>query len=349
MKNVLYITNIEAPYRTLFFNELGKYCNLTVLYERRKSDCRDISWTNGINENFRTKYLDGFNIRHEFSFSTRIFNIISEGYDTVIIGCYNSLVQICAIIAMKLKGIRFIINLDGEQFIGTNWKSKIKKLILNNSIYYLVAGKKAGISLEKVIGGKIIVPYFFSSINDKELKINARTNIKRNNKVLVIGQYFDYKGMDVALQVARKDTSILYEFVGMGMRTDLFVKEMGIIPKNVTIIPFLQKHDLNLKYQNMGMLLLPSRQECWGLVVNEAASFGMPIVSTLGSGAAVEFLSDRYSHFLAKLGDSDSLYECVKKCLLSDNSEYSSYLKNMSGKYSIEKSVNAHIRLIEHL
>ena len=32
---VLYMTNYPAPYRVEFFNELGKYCDLTVSYEER--------------------------------------------------------------------------------------------------------------------------------------------------------------------------------------------------------------------------------------------------------------------------------------------------------------------------
>lgn len=33
LKKVLFITNIPAPYRVVFFNELGKKCDLTVIFE----------------------------------------------------------------------------------------------------------------------------------------------------------------------------------------------------------------------------------------------------------------------------------------------------------------------------
>ena len=46
---------------------------------------------------------------------------------------------------------------------------------------------------------------------------------------------------------------------------------------------------------------------CLRLVVNEAASFGTPIVSTWGSGAAMEFIGDDYPQFLAKPADAGSL------------------------------------------
>ena len=35
MKKILFITNIPAPYRIDFYNELGKYFDLTVLFEAK--------------------------------------------------------------------------------------------------------------------------------------------------------------------------------------------------------------------------------------------------------------------------------------------------------------------------
>ena len=96
------------------------------------------------------------------------------------------------------------------------------------------------------------------------------------------------------------------------------------------------------------MLVLPSRQECWGLVINEAASFGTPIVSTWGSGAAVEFLADKYPQYLAKPGDSESLYHCIRSLVNSkDQQEYRQYLLQKTKQYSIERSVEAHRYVIE--
>ena len=35
LKKVLFITNIPAPYRIDFYNELGKHCELTVVFEAK--------------------------------------------------------------------------------------------------------------------------------------------------------------------------------------------------------------------------------------------------------------------------------------------------------------------------
>lgn len=343
MKKVLYLTNIEVPYRVRFFNELAQHCDLTVLYESRASGSRNKIWAKSETICHRVEYL-----RSRMDI-TGILKQISSGYDAIIIGCYNSRVQMLAILLMRLLRIPYIINLDGETFLeGRTFKNRMKRFFLSGAEKYLVAGEKAAVSIKSVSENKTIIPYYFSSLSEKEVgeHKSIAASCERENTILVVGQYFQYKGMDIALEAARMDPSLHYKFVGMGSRTKQFLQEHSI-PDNVEIIPFLQKPDLEKEYQSCAMLVLPSRQECWGLVINEAASFGMPIVSTWGSGAAVEFLGDDYPQYLAEPGNGESLYQCI--CALRDASDkktYSDFLLEKSKAYTIEASVQAHIRAL---
>lgn len=347
MKKLLYITNIAVPYRIKFFNELSKYCELTVIYEREFSKNRDECWTNSIEINYNIEYLNGFKINNEYSFSFKILKYLNKSWDNIIISCYNSLVQIFAITILRAKGIPYIISLDGETFIHNGLKDKIKKFVLKDALKYMTAGEESAKSLSKIIGKKeSIFPYYFSSMTIKELNRSIPA-VRRDNYVLVIGQYYPYKGMDIAYKAACKDSSIRYKFVGMGKRTNLFIKDVKYIPNNIEIIPFLQKDDLEKEYMKCGLLLLPTRQECWGLVVNEAASFGTPIVSTWGSGAALEFIKNSYPQYLAKVNDADSLLSCIKRCLSAkDNNSYGTYLKNKNLNYNIEHMVKEHVKIL---
>lgn len=352
MKKILYITNIEVPYKVRLFNELAKRSNLTVLYERKRSKNRDASWTCSEPIKYHIEYINGFAVGNEYSFSFKILKYVFSKYDSIIISCYNSPVQMLAIVVMRLLRIPYVLSVDGEPFLEKNSiKARIKKFFLHGATKYLAAGQKSADSLAKVTNEIPVVPYYFSSIYKTEMNehlCKAKLQ-KRNKTVLVVGQYFDYKGMDIMLEVARKNTTIKYKFVGMGKRTEKFIKEkQADRDKNVEIIPFLQKEELEKEYISCAMLVLPSRQECWGLVINEAASFGMPIVSTWGSGAAVEFLSDNYEEFLAKPGDVDSLYDAVQALFqYSEISEYSEFLIQKSQEYSIQHMVEAHCKILE--
>jgi glycosyltransferase involved in cell wall biosynthesis len=275
---------------------------------------------------------------------------LTGDYDAIVVGCVNSPIQILAMGWMRLLHIPYILNLDGEIHMGAGLKKHLKLAILKGASTYLVAGKTAAGSLQRILPEAEIVPYNFSSLTEAELasRETAVYGGERSDTVLVVGQYFDYKGMDVALEAARMDPSISYKFVGMSGRTELFRRECGVDAlSNVEVIPFLQKEELNREYQICSMMVLPSRKECWGLVVNEAASFGTPVVSTWGSGAAVEFLSEECPQYLAEPGDAASLLEAIRRMQSCGEQEaYGRYLQKKNRDYCIETICRTHLKVV---
>lgn len=351
---VLYISNIEVPYRTKFFNLLGKECDLTVLYERKQSSNRDATWTSSEQSTYKKEYLSGIKYGNERIFSFSILKYIFGKYDKVIVGCFNNPVQMLAILAMKITHREYYVNVDGKTFdTGNPIKRAMRRFFLRGAKAYFCAGEKASDGLREFVGeDKAIYPYLFSSMNEKELLEKERTKAQeRNNKILVVGQYEDYKGLDIAAQVAKQTPNLNYTFVGMGKKDKEFkayLDNQGI--QNIEVISFLQKEDLEELYGTYGILILPSRQECWGLVINEAASFGMPIVSTWGSGAAEEFLSPQYDKYLAKPEKVDELKRCVEELTGSteqEKEEYSIYLYNKNKSYFIEENVSCFVKGLE--
>lgn len=74
----------------------------------------------------------------------------------------------------------------------------------------------------------------------------------------------------------------------------------------------------------------------------------MPMISTYGSGAAVEFLADEYDSLLAEQCDTTGMTNCLRLVKNYDKS-IEDYLKSKSQKYSIEKSVSEYIRCLERI
>ena len=65
---ILYLTNIPSPYRVDYFNELGKYCDLTVLFEIQSSTERDKSWKSYKAENFKGIVMGGIRTRFDAAY-----------------------------------------------------------------------------------------------------------------------------------------------------------------------------------------------------------------------------------------------------------------------------------------
>ena len=353
MKKVLYVSNIEVPYRSEFFNQLSEKVDLTVLYERKKSSNRDKKWSESVKSNFKTVFLGGIKYKNEYSISFKIIKyVFSKKYDKVILGCFNSPSQIIALLLLRLFHKEYILNLDGEYFFdGKGIKKAIKRFLLKGADQYLIAGEKSACNLSKYVPKSKIHVYYFSSLTKNELEENSkRINSNENDSVLVVGQYFDYKGLDIALDVAKLNQKIKYKFIGSGNRSGLLTqKVLEMHLDNIEIIPFLQKNNLYEEYQKCKCLLLPSRKECWGLVINEAASFGCPIIASSGSSASVEFLSEKYDIFLVEPNNAQLLYNCIDNLFNMNKKElniYRRYLINKSKEYSIEKSIDEHLVIL---
>lgn len=354
MNKVLYISNIEVPYRTAFFNQLSEKCDLTVLYERRRSKNRDNNWAGSIQAVVKKEFLGGMNVSNEYAFSLRIVKWLLMDFDCFIIGCYNSPVQILAVFLLRLFGKKVIISNDGEYVFPKGLKSKFKRMIFSNADIIITAGNKSADMFRELFPHKQVFSYFFSSLDRNEIEQNSQTECERSDYYIVIGQYFPYKGLDIALSMASRYPEIKFKFIGTGNRTGLFTDEQKTsLFSNVEVIPFMGKKELADEYTHCRGIILPSRKECWGLVINEAASFGTPIISTSGSGAAVEFLSDDYPMFLAEYGsvnDAGSLADAFERFINYGNKAgYSEFLIRKSKEYCIERMVSAHLDAIKAL
>ena len=350
-KKLLYITVKPTPYRTCFFNKLAEYCDLTVLYESNNPGTRNKEWSESevlrhkaifLNENCKSRVSEYFKM---------IKIILRKKWDAVIIGCWNLRIELCTMITLRMLKYPYTMNLDGEYFFqGNSFKQRLKRFLIRGAKSYVVAGEESAKSLRKVVGEKNIIVYYFSSLTDEEIIQKSLIRKQRKENLLVVGRNFYVKGMDVIVSIAKMSPTLQYKIVGMGVAgIEEFKKQYNLSDvKNIEFVPFLHKEELDYEYQTCKMLVLPSRQECWGLVVNEAAAFGTPIVSTEGSGDSVEFLSSTYPQFLAKPGDPKSLYSCIQELLSTKDIEsYSNYLKEKSKNYSIAISVKAHLKVLE--
>jgi glycosyltransferase involved in cell wall biosynthesis len=63
------------------------------------------------------------------------------------------------------------------------------------------------------------------------------------------------------------------------------------------------------------VLVLPSHEEVWGLVLNEAAASGLPLVTTNVVGAAPDVIHAGVNGFSVPAGRPDCLARAIRKVL----------------------------------
>lgn len=352
---VLYLTNIHNPYRDKFFEQLGQSCDLTVVFEKSEDAARDKSWFENARRNNYNEIILSENEGR--STSRAMLKLINGDYSAIVVGCYNTPRQIAAIEYMRHHKIPYILNSDGAIYdSGNAIKRHLRRHVLNGANAYLVAGETSVPGLRRFVGMRArIVSYPLSSLDLAHVqKLESSCSRRDPNLILIVGQYEEYKGLDVALEAIKKlDAGFKFRFVGAGRKARVLesvVSDSGLC--NVEVIPFIDADKLFEEYLRAGLFVLPSRQECWGLVVNEAAACGCPIVSTWGSGAAVEFLSHDYPQFLAEPDDPCSLAMTIDAFLRRPKDEkdvYSQFLRDKASLYTVENMVEAHLALLSEV
>ncbi|MBC7846288.1 MAG: glycosyltransferase family 4 protein [Flavobacterium sp.] len=87
---------------------------------------------------------------------------------------------------------------------------------------------------------------------------------------------------------------------------------------DIEFIGVLKGADLEKEYQLADVFCLPTIEDGYGLVLGEALSYGLPLITTTNSGG-LDLISEGIEGFIVPIRDSLAIYEKLK--LLSSNSE----------------------------
>lgn len=363
---VLFITNLPSPYRVDFFNELGKKIDLTVCYERKSSKERNKNWVNQSKRNYKERFALGKPIGIDRSIG---FGVIKElkkdKYDYIIISGFSSPSIILAIIYCQLRKINYIIEDDGGLLNKNGEKYKaIKKFLLRKTMaYFTTTDENIQNLLSLGVKRNKIFKYPFSSVKDKDIEdgvykkkeihnIRRTLNMKEKRIILSVGQFITRKGFDVLLKsFSEMPNDCGLYFVG-GKPTKEYldiVKKFNI--KNVYFVGFKNKEELKEYYAAADIFVLPTREDIWGLVINEAMAAGLPIITTNRCGAGLELIKDNKNGFLTDVEDIKSLTKRMKEILYVDciKSKMAEETILIIKKYTIEEMVKWHIKMLENL
>ena len=371
MKKVIFSTNLPSPYRVDFFNELGKYCDLTVLYERKRSSERDKKWVGESAKNFKEIYLNLEPVGTDRSKGHALRDYIKTGeFDILIFTNYVSPATIEAILYCRIRRISYFIEYDG----GFSKKDKFPKGILKKILlkgakgHFTTADEHINYLMSLGIDQKNIYKYPFTSIRESDLQkakqktendktiAKRRLDMREGKIILSIGR-FSYdkgygKGYDVLLNVAK----VLTKDIGIYIVGDEPTQEFIDIKKNnnlenVHFVGFKTKQDLEEYYVASDLFVLLTRGDVWGLVINEAMMHGLPVITTPYCIAGTELVNDGENGYLVDLNDPKVISDKCENLLLNDD-EYKKSSDNCYKKvnaYTIEKMVERHIDIFNSI
>lgn len=357
---ILYLTNIPSPYRVAFFNELGKRCDLTVIFEKNSSTERDDSWKEYSFDYFTGIILKGVSIRTDAALCPGVVRYLKKGkYDHIVVTNLSSPTGLMAIAWLKMSHIPYCIEGDGAfASKGKGLKERIKKWGISSAVtcfstskahdeYYMTYGAKPA----------AIVRYPFTSLYAKDVltqplsttqkeDAKRKLQIREKKMILSVGAYIHRKGYDLLMQ-AMSDLPVEWGvYLVGGEPTEEYLELKGSLGlEQIHFVPFQTGDALKSYFEAADAFVLPTREDIWGLVINEALANGLPVITTDKCIAGIELVRDNYNGFIVKHDDVQDLRDGIIRLMNAEEhwEEYGNHALEVMRGYTIEKMVEAHI------
>lgn len=373
-KRVLLVTNKISPYRIPLLNYISESEKIEFkgIFLTEKSKNR--KWiVNKKKLNFSFEIIPGFHF-HSFkldmgtSINLGIIKAIKEfDPDIIITSGYSNINYLVSFLFSKIKGIKFIL-WNGSTLLSSKRNTglirKLKEIIIKNSDQYITYGTKAkeyleyyGANPDKVHIGlnTVDIDYFYNK--SRQYKKTKEFLLEREKYPEIIfafvGQLIERKGIKELIEVFQKLNSkrVGLLIIGDGPEKNNireYIQKKNI--ENIYIVGFVQKNEIFKYYTLADILLVPSHEEVWGLVVNEGLACGNYVVTSNQVGAYYDILQEDYLGISFKTRNfKENLENKMNRCIkdidfIKRNRKLRSFyaVKNLS----IERYANAFFEAI---
>lgn len=344
-KKVLFLVNIISPHLHDFFENLAQFSGydftVAVCAYKEPGQMLDFSCLNSAS--YKYKILDDAKlVKVPFSSSffyvggySLIEDIILNNYSTIIFKGETSFVGPFYALASKVLRKRAILWEESNLSVTTPVKSLAKTFYINDFLFsgFIASGTRVREFLETInydISDKIHFGYF--PINNEKYRQrylhlkNKRNFIKKalgiNGKrkvILYVGRFVKEKNLftliDAVNKVKEKQKNIICLMVGSGsLEGELkkYIIQLGL-QDFIRFVPFQRFKKLTCYYSIADVFVLPSENEQWGAVVNEAMNFNLPVVVSDRVGCGDDLVKNNYNGFVFPHADFAKLAECIVK------------------------------------
>ncbi len=355
-----------VQYQAPLFCKIAKHpaIDLTVYYcadyfanEARDPSFGSFKWDIPLLEGYKYKFLKNLSPNPGAGFFGHINpqiirEITRNSYDAILIYGYVKSTNWFAFLGAWLSKTPILIL--GESHLlnyRAKWKEGLKRGVLSqlfkriSSFLYIGTLSRAyykhyGVPDRKLFSAPYAVDNDFFLSKHQELQ-GERNQLKKDIGVapelpviLYASKMMQRKrAMDLlkAFGKTQKRVDVSLVFVGDGVERptlEAYSKDHDI--RNVHFVGFKNQTELPDYFVIADVFVLPSTDEPWGLIINEAMNFGLPIITTDQVGAGYDLVKDGKNGFVYPVGDIEKLANCLLR--LFQNPE----LKERMGKYSSE-------------
>jgi glycosyltransferase involved in cell wall biosynthesis len=270
-----------------------------------------------------------FLLHHDYPLTPQVWRLLDRGrYDVVIVGGWSLMATQLAIVWARTHRVPYLlISENHNREPRPQWVRAVKSLVLRHVVPpaagHLVTGTLArehqlayGARAERIAiwPNTVDVEAYarrIDALRPARAELRASFGVDPGATVVLhVGRLIPEKGPDDLLDAVARATSfgevrLHLLMVGDGPMDDQLRARAAELSVSATFTGLLEGDRLLEAYAAADVFALLSRRETWGIVVNEAAAAGLPLVLTDRVGASADLLHDDVNGLTVRSGDRD--------------------------------------------
>jgi len=318
----LFITNLPAFYKVNLYNEIAKHCRIFVIFIANSSKIRAPDFTQKkILFDYTILNKDHVENRHVGKSLITLLKIIEPlRYHKVVVGGWDY----CEfwVLAFMSNRQKNCLALESSVFESKTFgvRKFIKKIFLSRIDCVFSSGEGQNALLYAInYKRKIIKTLGVGIFNQNQRK---KINSIFKGKFLFVGRLAKEKNLHLLLKVFAHFPQFHLTLIGHGpLQNEL----LTACPANVKMVGHVPNHALAKWYQEHDVFILPSFSEPWGLVIEEALYYGLPVLVSNRVGCAQDLV---LQHQVGLLFDP-YFQHSLKDAIIESASQYENLCKNV--------------------
>jgi len=209
---------------------------------------------------------------------------------------------------------------DSRGILGSARRAKyfLERYSVGDKLDFIVAMGQAGVQWYKSVGYNSFRIFPFIYVTERpnlELESSSERNDTRVFRILYLGHFIRRKDGVTAIRALAKLLDCNWQFDAAGDGPDLehwkrVAAECGVADR-IRFLPSVNNKMIGNLLEHADLLLLPSRFDGWGAVVNEALMCGVPVVCSDNCGAS-DLLREPWRGSIFTMGSGEDLQNVLR-------------------------------------
>lgn len=338
LQTVTVLTNILSPYRIPLFEALAQTGSFDLSVVCLTDSQRNREWRSNTDEvAFESTVLSGYSM-HSYRLDRSIGinpSVITylrhHDPDVLVVGGYSDMTSWVALSYAKLTGVPLVLwtgSWEQSARLSNPVTDTLKRLFIRQASTWVTYGSRAE-DMVVTYGADRDRVYQATNTVDTEWfrEQSQHTGTPPESggplELLYCGQLIPRKNLTVVFDAidAMSPEEVRFTIVGDGpARSELADCAKTVTPE-VRFEGYIDRDELPRYYASADALVLPSKREVWGLVVNEALACGTAAIVSERCGCASDLIDPGFNGFCFDPTDSESL-RCAIDRLIEQKEQF---------------------------